>query len=346
MPECTREYCFTLGNGKEVFLFRLQNSRGCVASISNLGALIRSWILPMPDGTQNDIVLGFDKMEDYVDEAYLGKYPWMGTAVGRHANRIRNASFSIDGHRYELPANIPPHQLHGGNAGFDKVAWEIAGSGTEPVPWLELRYESPDGEEGFPGKLDVSIRFELDENDVLSYAYHAVCDKPTIVNLAHHSYFNLHNGTDDILDHEVRICGSSMLEQDGDLLPTGNIVKVEGTAYDLRQFTHIAKALEILPEYDKSFIADPHPGQLVAELRSARSGILLQVCSTDPIIHFYTGKWLPHLQGKQGQAYGSFSGLCLETHRYPDAGNCPSFPSTVLRPGEVYSSKTFYKPVY
>lgn len=336
-------YRFKLPGGEKLYCYTLQNDRGARVVLSNYGAIICAYVIPLAGGGENDIVLGFDRLEDYFGEAYLADYPWMGAAVGRHANRIRNAEFSLDGHRYTLTANRPPHQLHGGHTGFDRVAWNCTGFGTDPHPWVELQYHSPDGEEGFPGNLDLRIRFELGKENELTYSYKASTDKPTVVNLTHHSYFNLGTDKTDIRDHEVKIYGSSTLDQDPALVATGTVSRVEGTPYDLRSFRSIREGLAAIPEYDKSYIVDKREDGLVAEARSPQTGLVLQVYSTDPILHFYSGKWMPTVKGKKGADYGPFSGLCLETHHYPNAIHIPAFPPTILRPGEMYSSQTTYK---
>lgn len=340
-----KQYCYTNSSGQDVYLFTLTNLSGSEVFITNYGAIITSFCIKNEEGTVNDIVLGFDKVEDYSNESYLANYPWFGSAVGRNANRIKNAQIVIDKKEYLLSKNNGNDHLHGGVNGFDKKVWQLVKTEETPVNSLELKYISPDGEEGYPGKLDVTIRFELNNENELSYEYSAYCDRPTVANLTHHSYFNLNNGVGDINNHEVRIYGSWVLDQDDNLVANGDLSPVANTGFDFHEFTLLGERLSKIAEYDKSFVADKDAISLslMAEVRSVLSGVLLQVYSTEPIVHFYSGKWIPVITGKKGIRYGPFSGLCLETHKHPNAINISHFPDTVLRPGEIYSSKTVYK---
>jgi len=336
-----QKYSCKHSSGEDIYLFTLSNAKGTEVFISNYGAIITSFKIKRNDGSVNDIVLGFDKMEDYWAPGYLQQYPWFGAAVGRYANRIKDASFELDGEKYNLTKNNGDQILHGGKEGFDKKLWQPIAYGDQPHVFLELKYTSPDGEEGFPGKLETIIRFELNDDNELSYEYNATCDQPTIINLTHHSYFNFHNGTGTIDDHEIKIHGSNMLEQDANLVATGKILPVENTAYDFRQFKKINEGLKQLDEYDKSFVTDTNEYSLKAEARA--NGIHLELYSDEPIVHFYSGKWTPVVKGKNKTMYGPFSGFCLETHKHPNAINIPHFPNTILLPGETYYQKTMYK---
>ncbi len=336
-------FCFTHTTGEDICLFTLRNARETEVSITNYGAIITSFKIKDSRGNVNDIVLGFDDVKDYLAAAYLEHYPWFGAAVGRTANRIKDAEFELDGKRYCLTKNRGNDQLHGGEGGFDRRVWEFVAQGKTPESWLELKYRSAAGEQGFPGNLEVMIRFELNDDNELSYEYHANTDHATIVNLTHHGYFNLNNGEGTIEDHEIKIYGSSVLEQDDNLVATGNILPVEDTAFDLREFTRIGDGLKRIDEFDKSFIAHKKESSLVAEARSEQSGLQVQVYSTEPIVHFYSGKWIPMVKGKNGNGYGPLSGFCLETHQHPNAINIPHFPNTILRPGQTYHHKTTYK---
>ncbi|HQV60504.1 MAG: galactose mutarotase [Chitinophagaceae bacterium] len=344
-----QQFCFSHSSGQEVSLFTLSNSKGTKVLITNLGATITSFKLKNADGSVNDIVLGFEKIEDYAGADYLAQYPWFGCAVGRVANRIKNAEFMIDDKNYSVSRNNGNNQLHGGLEGFDKKVWQKKAMGDSPDCFLELKYVSPDGEEGYPSNLEVIIRFELNDNDELSYQYTATCDKTTIVNLTHHGYFNLNNGEGDIKDHEVKIYGSLTLDQDEELVANGSLTPVENTLFNFSDFVRVGERLTKIAEYDKSYIANKKKEEtslsLMAEVKSAASKLLLQVYSTEPIVHFYTGKWIPTVKGKNGTSYGAFSGLCLETHKHPNAINIPHFPTTILRPGETYSTRTIYKVI-
>ena len=342
----SRRFCLTHPSGEDIYLFTLRNAGGTEVSITNYGAIVTAFRVRSKDGQVNDIVLGFDKIEDYWSPAYLSQHPWFGCAVGRYTNRIKNASFELDGKLYVLPRNHGNEHLHGGMEGFDKKVWKYISSGERPQPFLELSYTSRDSEEGYPGNLETLIRFELSDDDKLSYTYKATTDKTTPVNLTHHDYFNLDNGQDTIRKHEIKIHASHFLEQDKNLVVTGKVLPVEGTAYDFRNFYKIDEGLKELDEYDKSFVVD-NPSLtkpcLVAEARSKRSGLHLEVYSTEPVVHFYSGKWIPSVVGKGQVSYGPFSGFCLEMHKHPNAVNLPQFPNTILRPGEEYFQQTIYK---
>ena len=337
-----QQFCFTHSTGSDVFLFTLKNKNGTEVLVSNYGAIINAIRLKQADGSYNDIVLGFDKMEDYLSDHYLRQYPWMGAAVGRYGNRIKNASIEIDGIVYPLSKNSGEDQLHGGKEGFDKKVWEVISSSNNK---LQLQYKSADGEEGFPGNLDVTVIFELNDADELSYTYKATTDKATAVNLTHHSYFNLNNGKGRIDDHKVKIYADHYLEQDENYVVTGNLVATKNTAHDFSNWKKISKDWDAAEGYDQSFVTDKKDNalSLMAEAYSDHSKIKLQVWSTGPVVHLYTGQYLPELKGKNNCSYGSFSAFCLETQVHPNAINIPGFPSTILRPGETYFQQTVYK---
>ena len=337
------KYCFTHSSGEDVFLFSLRNKKGTEVLISNYGAIITSFKLKNAEGAVNDIVLGFDNIADYLAEDYVRQYPWFGCAVGRYANRIKNATFELEGKNYLLTKNNGNEQLHGGNGGFDRKVWQFVAQGNTPNNWLELNYKSTDGEEGFPGNLEVTVRFDLTDENELSYEYKAITDSTTVVNLTHHGYFNLNNGKGTIEDHEVKIYSSAVLEQDESLVATGKLLPVENTAFDFREFYRIGSGLKKTDEYDKSFVVDRQATLLVAEARSLQSNLHLQVYSTEPVVHFYTGKWIPVVKGKNETEYKPLSGFCLETQIHPNAVNIPHFPNTVLKPGETYYQRTTYK---
>ena len=338
------KYCFRHSNGKVIYLFTLNNVKGTEVSITNYGAIITSFKIKMPDGTNNDIVLGFDKVEDYLSENYLRKYAYLGAACGRYANRIKNGNFYIKGMNYQVSQNMGTDMLHGGHEGFDKKAWEVIHHSNNT---LELKYLSKDGEEGFPGNLEITLLFSLNESDELSYEFSAFTDKPTAVNLTHHSYFNLNNGLGTIEEHEVKINASKILKQDDGLVCNGEFVDVENTIFDFRDFKSVSKDWNKVNGYDQCFIIGNKSADLslVAETRSLQSGLTLQILSTEPAVQFYTAQGMGNLQGKNKTVYGPFSGLCLETHKHPNAINIPYFPNTILNPGEKYYQKNVYKLV-
>lgn len=341
----SQQFCFTHSTGNDIYLFTLRNSNGTEVKISNYGAIITSFSIKQPDRSTNDIVLGFEKMEDYFSEEYLNGYPWMGCAVGRYANRIKNGKVKIEGAEYQLTKNKGTDHLHGGAIGFDKKVWQLVSLTDSPNATLTLKYISPNGEEGYPGNLEVTIKFELTDEDELSYEFNAATDQATIVNLTHHSYFNLNNGKGTIDDHKVKINASKILTQDDGLVCNGETTNVEGSLFDHRDFRAIGKKWEDKEIHDQTYLIDNKTSELslVAEAISDQSKLHLQIYTTEPIVHFYSGKWMPQVKGKNGNNYGACSGFCLETHIHPNAINIPHFPNTVLRPGEMYHHKTMYK---
>lgn len=331
-----QNFLFKDPKGEDIYLFTLTNKQGTTVSITNYGAIITSFRIKISDGSFNNIVLGFNKVEDYLSVRYFKNYAYLGAACGRYANRIKNGRFKLEGKDYQLSRNMGNDILHGGKEGFDKKTWKVISASSSI---LELNYTSKDGEEGFPGNLETIIRFELNEDSELSYEFFATTDQVTAVNLTHHSYFNLDNGEGTILKHEVRIPASRILKQDEGLVCNGEFINVDNTKYDFRDFRIIGE------DYDQCFVIDNKINelQLVAEARSKQSGIGLQIFSTEPAVQFYTGQGLNISNAKGGVDYKPFSGFCLETHKHPNAVNIPHFPNTVLRPGEKYHQTNVYK---
>lgn len=345
MNQIIRQVYPVTRNGEDIYLFTLQCNEAELR-ITNYGAIVTHFRLMGSNGKWNDIVLGFDKIEDYWAPAYLAQNPFFGAIVGRYGNRIGNARFSIDGTEYKLIANMNKDTLHGGPEALDKKCWRVASYGTEPYPFVEFSYLSPDNEQGFPGDLDCHIRYTLTDKREMDIQIWATTSKPTPVNFTTHHYFNLHNGEGTIHDHQLQILAAHILEQDKELVVTGKYVDVEGTTHDLRKGIELSEGLKLVPEYDQSFVLDK--GISASPLRSASlsssgSPWKLELWTTEPVCHFYTGKWIPLVTGKNNQAYGAFSGLCLETQIHPNAVNIPSFPNTILRPGETYRQHTIYR---
>jgi aldose 1-epimerase len=337
------QFCFTHSSGEDIYLFALRNNKGTTVHISNYGAIITSFITRQTDGRSNDIVLGFDDMRDYIGAEYLAAYPWFGAAIGRYGNRIKDAAFRIDEKFYTVSKNKPPDHLHGGNEGYDKKVWRMT---DQSASSLTLALTDPDGNEGYPGTVEVSIRFELTDNNELSYQYIATADQLTPINLTHHSYFNLDVEKNSINKHRVKINCDKILEQDKGFVTTGAYVPVAGTFYDFRSWKTIDADWNAADGYDQSYACNTktdHAITLLAEAQSPQSGLRMEVWSTEPVVHFYTGKWIPSVKGKNGIRYEAFSGFCLETQIHPNAVNIPHFPNTILRPGEVYRHKTIYK---
>ncbi|WP_346236980.1 aldose epimerase family protein [Niabella insulamsoli] len=328
-------------NGKAIFVYTLQNKPGTIVHITNYGAIIMAIKIKKSDNTYNDIVLGFEEPAQYWNAAYLANYPYYGAAIGRYGNRIDKASIQIDDKTYPLNSHNPGFQLHGGVEGFDKKVWErIDGRADE----LILQYISPDGEEGFPGELTVQIRFKLNDENELSYAYHATTDQPTAVNLTHHSYFNLNNGEGNIHNHLLKVNASQYLEQDDNYCTTGKAIAVEGTRNNFKDFRKTGDIENPEEGIDISFPLDETGlNQVAAEAMVEGQDIKLQVFTTEPLVHLYNSRWSPAITGKNGTPYAAFSGFCFETQKHPNAIRITSFPNTILRPGEVYQTKTVYK---
>ncbi len=341
MKEISEELSGQHPGGKNVYTYTLTNNDGTEVKVTNYGAIIMAIKIKKSDGTMNDIVLGFDSPSDYWSEEYLKNYPYFGASVGRYGNRINKASITIDGQEYKLNSTDPNYQLHGGLEGFDKKIWDLVSKDNGK---LVLQYISRDGEEGFPGNLKVTISFSLTKDNEVIYEYHAVTDKPTAVNLTHHSYFNLNNGEGNILNQHLRIHGSGYLEQDANLSCTGKIIPVEGTRNDFRHYNETGKISDAEEGIDVSFPLD-QPGieRVAAEAWCDEQDVKLEVYTTSPLVHLYNAKWVPEIKGKDGKSYGPFSGFCFETQIHPNAINVPSFPNTVLRPGEEFYTKTVYK---
>jgi aldose 1-epimerase len=338
-------YSYTHPSGKDIYQYELKNKKGTTVGITNWGAIINYFRIKKSNGEINDIVHGFTELKDYLGETYLSQYPWFGCVVGRYANRIANACFELDGKEYHLTKNNGPHQLHGGPGGFDRRAWDFVGQGMNGSSWIEFKYLSVDGEEGFPGNLETFVKYELNENDEFTYTLTAVTDQPTPVNLTQHSYFNLNNNKGTIHNHDLKLYCSNTIDQDETLVATGRISDVDNTPFDFRELRSIGEGLEHIDEYDKSFIRDQKGYGLAAELHCSESGTHLYVYTTEPVVHFYSGKWTPKVEGKDGIIYGPFSALCLETHKPTNAVNIPQFPNTILRPGDQYYQKTMWKVV-
>lgn len=330
-------------DSKPVYLFTLTNSNGVIAKITNYGGIVVEFHTPDRDGKMENIVLGLESLDDY-----LAGHPAFGCIVGRYINRIGGAKFTLDGTEYVLAKNfLRKHNIHGGINNFSSKVWDATTSSNDQSATLSLTYLSADMEEGFPGNLTVKVDYVLNKDNELQIHYTATTDKPTVVNLSNHSYFNLTACKENVFGHQVRIYADAYTPADEDLIPTGEIVPVEGTPYDLRQWTVINDRLAELPRgYDNNFCIKGTPEKIVlaAEMYEPKSGRLLQTYTTEPGLCFYTAYGL-NVKRKtpQGVPYTSSMGACFETQHYPDSPNKSQFPSTVLRPGEVYKQLTIYK---
>lgn len=344
----TQEFFGHLPDGREVELYTLTNRNGLEARVMTYGGILVSLKTPDRHGEMGDIVLGFDDLQ-----GYLAGHPYFGSLIGRYGNRIARGQFSLNGVEYRLARNNGPNHLHGGENGFDKVLWKAAPALVDDGEQLMLSYRSVDGEEGYPGQLDVEVTYTLTEDNELKIDYRAHCDRPTILNLTNHSYFNL-AGQGDILNHVVNLKASRFLPTDSTLIPTGELRPVNRTPMDFTRPTPIGaliqddyEPLRFAGGYDHCWIFDKEqPGALepVAEVFDPHSGREMKVLTTQPAIQFYTGNFLDGtLTGKSGRVYRKHDGFCMETQHYPDAPNHGDFPSTVLNPGEVYLQATVYR---
>lgn len=337
----------TTSAGQPVELFTLRNSRGVEARISNYGGILVSLLAPDRQGRFADVVLGYDDLA-----GYLRKTPYLGCLVGRYANRIALGRFTLDGVEYRLAQNNGANALHGGKIGFDKVVWRAAVVASPLGPTLRLSYLSPDGEEGYPGNLNVTADHTLTEDNGLRIAVTATTDKPTVVNITQHSYFNL-AAAGDILGHEMQIHADRFTVINESSIPTGELRPVEGTPLDFRQPTAIGARIASEDEqlrcgkgYDHNFVVSKPPGKLalLARVCDPGSGRMLEVSSTAPGVQFYTGNYLDgSITGKYGRVYHRRSGFCLEPQHFPDSPNQPLFPSPILRPGERYEHTMIYR---
>jgi aldose 1-epimerase len=319
---------------KNGFVYTLSNAFGFEVSITDYGGAITSLKAPDRHGTFGDIVLGFNTLDEYVNNPR-----YFGALIGRHANRIANGKFSLNGVEYQLPKNNGANHLHGGFKGFDKQVW----NGREDGNSLHLSYFSKDGEENYPGNLEALVDFTLLDNE-LRLDYHATTDRDTIVNLTNHSYFNL-RGVGTILEHELTLNAESFTPVTEDLIPTGEIRAVAGTPMDFRKGKAIGSDIHH-GGYDHNFVLNNWDGSLkfAARLYEPVSGRVLEILTTDAGMQFYSGNFLDgSLTGKNGVVYEKYAGLCLEPQHFPDAPNHPNFPSTVLRPGEAYHQTTVYR---
>jgi aldose 1-epimerase len=332
-------------DGTPVKLYTLTNRNGMVVKITNYGAIVTELHVPDRTGNLTNVVLGFDNLEQY-----LKGHPGFGAIIGRVANRIAKARFTLEGQEYQLAANNGPNHIHGGLKSFDKVVWDSKTLPTKPnAASVQFTYLSKDGEEGYPGNLSVAVIYTLTADNELRIDYHATTDKSTILNLTNHSYFNL-AGSGTVLGHELFINADQYTPSDAELIPTGEIAAVKGTPLDFTQPTTIGARIEQLKPnpggYDHNYVLN-HGGTnltLAARAFEPKSGRVLEVSTTEPGVQLYTGNFLDgRLMGVGGVAYDRHSGFCLETQHFPDSINKPNFPSTVLRPGQTFQSTTVFK---
>ena len=329
-------------------IYTLTNVNGMEVRTIPYGAIIVSIRVPDRSGHMDDVVLGFDRLE-----GYLGTHPFFGAVAGRYANRIANGTFSLDGQTYTLAKNNGPNALHGGLKGFDKKLWNAELFDHDGQVGVVYTVDSADGEEGYPGNLHVRVTYTLGRDNELAVEYEASTDKATPINLTQHSYFNLAGeGSGDILGHRLTIDAERFTPVDATLIPTGDLAAVDGTPLDFRRATPIGaridadnEQLKIAGGYDHNYVLNRDRDAVLhaARLEDLRSGRTLDVSTTEPGLQFYSGNFLDgKITGKSKHVYGRRAGLCLETQHFPDSPNHASFPSTILRPGERFRSKTVF----
>ena len=347
--QVTKESFGKTSDGQQVDLYTLHNRRGAEAKITNYGAIVTSLKVPDRNGKFDDVVLGFNDFD-----SYLKNDPYFGAIVGRYGNRIAKGRFTLNGVEYKLATNNGENHLHGGIKGFDKVVWTGSEMKSLAGPSVVMTYLSKDGEEGYPGNLNVRVVYTLTNKNELMIDYTATTDKDTVTNITHHSYFNLAGeGNGDILKHIVTINANRFVPTDAGSIPTGELKSVAGTPFDFLKPMAIGARIDQDDEqlkfgngYDHTWVINGRPGtmRLAATAYEATSGRVMQVWTTEPGVQFYTGNFLNGtLTGKSGKVYQRRFGFCFETQHYPDSPNHPAFPTTTLKKGQTYKSTTIYK---
>ncbi len=331
-------------DGTAVDLYTLTNANGLKVKIITYGATITDVEVPDRNGKLENVALFRDSLADFMDKST----PYFGSTIGRYGNRIAKGKFKLDGKEYTLATNNGPNTLHGGNKGFDKVVWKAEPVKTADTVGVKFTYVSPDGEEGYPGTLTAQVIYSLTDKNKLKMDYTATTDKPTVVNLTNHTYWNLSGaGSGDILGEELMLNADRYLPVDDGLIPTGEIKSVKGTPMDFTKPMTIGSRIDQVPGgYDHCYVLNKKPGEgltLVAKINDPKSGRVMEIYSTEPAVQFYTGNFLDGTITAGGKTYEKHAAFCLETQHYPDSPNEPSFPSSVLRPGETYKHSTVHK---
>jgi aldose 1-epimerase len=333
-----------LPDGTPVEQYTLTNQKGVVCKVITYGAIITELHVPDKSGKLGDIVLGFDNLDQY-----LKGHPYFGAAIGRIGNRVAKGKFTLDGKTYTLATNNGPNALHGGLKGFDKVVWQAEPMAVKGGASVKFTYTSPDGEEGYPGTLKITMVYTLTDKNELRLDYEATTDKATPLNLTNHSYWNL-AGAGDILGHDLLLKAKNFTPVDDTLIPTGEIKAVKGSPMDFTKAKPIGKDIKQLTNdpqgYDHNYVLDSGGKKLALAARAyePKTGRVLEISTDQPGVQFYSGNFLDGtLKGKYGQVYQNHYGFCLETQHFPDSVNHPNFPSTILRPGEVFRTTTVHK---
>jgi aldose 1-epimerase len=329
-------------DGEEVYNFTLRNINGIAVDIINYGGIVRSLIVPDRYRNFEDIVLGFEGLE-----GYLERHPYFGAIVGRYANRIANARFELNGEIHHLAANDGNNHLHGGVNGLDRKVWEYEARTDREASTLNLTCFSPHGDEGYPGNLHLAVCYSLSDNNELEIIFKASTDRATPVNISHHGYFNLSAAGESVLSHELLINASRYTEVNDEFIPTGKLSAVERTPMDFRTMKPVGRDIEMVKGgYDHNYVLDESRGSMksAAILNHPGNGRMMEVMTTQPGMQLYTGNFLDGtLTGKGGQTYHRHWGLCLETQHFPDSPNQPHFPVTILEPGEGYLHTTVFR---
>ena len=352
VPEVNIKPFGTTKSGEKVFLYTLDNGQGLKVEITNYGGIVVRLFTRDKKGSFADIVLGYDRLEDY-----FNNYAYFGALIGRYGNRINNGSFTLEGKTYQLPKNevqeTGSNHIHGGEKGFDKVVWDAELFKEDNCPGLKLKYFSEEGEQGYPGNLQVQVKYIVLKDNTLRIEYRVETDQKTPINLTNHSYFNLRGeGQSDILNHILQLKASSFTPIDEAFIPTGEIRSVDNTPFDFREPKKIGaeiaannRQLNIAGGYDHNFIIDGEEEKELKDLGEVyepETGRMMTVRTTEPGVQFYTGNSLSGQEGKEGSTYKKHTGFCLETQHFPDSPNHDNFPGTFLKPGEEYYSVTEY----
>ena len=347
-PMIKPEAFHKLVDGKQVELYKLKNKNGLEMAVTNYGGRVVSLMVPDKNGIMEDVVLGYESIDGYLNS----NEQYFGASIGRYGNRIAKGSFSLDSVKYQLAINNTPNSLHGGVKGFSARVWDAVPKGENE---LTLSLVSADMEEGYPGELKVTVNYKLTDNNEFAITYRAETSKPTVINLTNHSYFNLHGaGNGEILDHLLYLNSDKYTPVDSTLIPTGNIESVTGTPFDFTTPVAIGTRINDKNEqlayglgYDHNFVlnkVDPNTVSLAASVYEPQSGRFMEVFTNEPGVQFYTGNFLKGKEvGKQNKQYNFRSALCLETQHFPDSPNHAEFPSVVLKPGDIYNSVCIYK---
>jgi aldose 1-epimerase len=333
----------TTPDGQAARLYTLTSPQGVVARITDYGATLVSLEVPGRDGEKANIILGYDDLA-----GYAGDSSYFGATVGRYGNRIAKGKFTLDGKQYTLATNNETNHLHGGKVGFNKKLWKAEPSSSDHAQSVKLTYVSPDGEEGYPGKLTATVTYTLTDENELRIDYQATTDKPTHCNLTNHSYFNLAgHKSGDVLNQKLMLNCDQYLPVDATLIPTGELKAVKGTPFDFTTAKKIGQDITAEPGlYDHCFVisgADGETMQLAARATDPDSGRVMEIYTDQPGIQFYTANHLDGQKGADGAVYDKHQAFCLETQHYPDTPNQPNFPSTLLKPGETYRTSTVHK---